>query len=243
MAGLPFAAVDLMAFLIASFAAIRAFEIAEGRAAGCDCCLQNLANAAGQGLYFLWRDLIGPQQRVNAGAMQGLVAVDVSQAADGVLIHEQGLDLPPTGEYLLQDRHADGEGVWAERTERIGTCVGARIQEPDSAEAARITEAEFAAGVREAQPQVRMFGRRDLALLDGYAPGHAEVDDEAGAVIQPEREALALSLDTDEASAGEGVLNGPSTRTNEVGAMEGDRLDSRTLHRGLQLRCDGLDFG
>ena len=135
----------------------------------------------------------GGAQRVQAGPPQRLVGVDVADAGDERLVHEQRLQAgtPPADALAeLAQREARVERLRPDAVERV--VVGA--VEADPAELADVAEAQLAAVVeRQRQPLVRVSRQRggDHEQL----AGHLEVDRQEGAPGQVDDELLAAPPD------------------------------------------------
>jgi hypothetical protein len=93
------------------FASVGPSIVHERGAAGGHGGPKRLADAARQVAHLPVGQLECPQERMDSRPKKGLVAIDISQAADDTLIQQQRLDLPFAAGQVAQNRNADGQGV------------------------------------------------------------------------------------------------------------------------------------
>src|SRR5690606_23753613 len=92
-AGLALAAVAVEGVLEIALAALGVGEVTQGRAAGGDGVVEDVADFGGEGLQPGPGDLAGGDQRRDAGAEQGLADVDVAEAGHDALVEQADLDV------------------------------------------------------------------------------------------------------------------------------------------------------
>ena len=203
---------------------------------------EDVAHVAGERDVALARDAAGRALRRDAGAEQRLGGVDVADADDDPLVHEEILDRPPA------PARAREEIVAVERVaERFGTEVAqqlvraaGRLPEP-ATEAARVVEAQQASRI-EHEVDVVVRAQRDVGREHAQRPGHAEVHDH-GARLGVQQQVLRAALDRRDALAaqvgGERFRHGPAQCALAHDELAHDA--SRHVRRDAAAR--GFDFG
>ncbi len=183
-------------------------------------------------------------QRVDCGAKQRLVGVDVADARDPPLVEQQRLDrrAPPAreraqvlgGEALVEGLVAQARGE--ERLERL-----LAEQQLAGAESARVDDHQ--ATLRsQLQPDADMAGLRARFRQDGA--GHAQVLGQVDLIGEAPHQILAAATQLLHAPPEERVgkfLGRERTRPARIENLDPDQPPA--LHQGRQLASDRLDLG
>lgn len=123
------------------------------------------------------RDLVGPGEWMQFGAVQGLICVDVAETGDELLVEEQRLELPLSGpETCVQP--FGGERVGERLRSEVPEDFGGIGHQPDAAEFARVAEDERGV-VREFEDESVMCAGLVSAEDGEQVPAHAQVDEKA----------------------------------------------------------------
>jgi hypothetical protein len=188
---------------------------------------------------------------VQAGAPQGLVGVDVADAADQGLVEQGPFDggaLAAQGEVECLVVEERVERVAGDVRDDVGQAVGAGLVQGEAAEGALVDEAEFGAegvGEADADAQVLLGGR--LVRLDQELAAHAEVgEDRLTGVLQGQPQVLAAAAGRADAVAlqavgevvGAGDVPAHGARVQDLGVGDGAVGDP-----ALQAAPDDLDLG
>ena len=182
---------------------------------------------------------------VDAGLEEHLVDVDVAEAGDESLIEEHAFDLArPPAQLLLEP----GGGEVARQRLQSQPLLQAKqivaFDMDDAAKLALVRETKIGTpGEVDGQPleAQRRLGRGD----DAQRPGHAQMDDDGGAVVQIENEVLRAAADFRHGPARDPRLEifepllaqhaGKVAEANGVDLAADDLVDQRA--------ADGFDFG
>lgn len=195
--------------------------------------------------HLVGRERIRPLLRVDPGAKERFVRVDVAETADQRLIEEDGLDLAgATAQALLEPCRGKSSLQWFATQPLLEAVQFVVVQMKDPSEFALIREAEIGSIV-ELDGQV-FESKRRLTMRDGAQPaGHAQMDDDRGAVIEVQDEVLRPppdALDDAVLNARQNVLDTLAAEDAGEGA-DTQRVNALTDKFGDQGAADGFDLG
>ena len=246
-ARLPGALVDVEALLHLAVAVGRGVVV-DRAAAPLDRLAQDLEHVAVERALVPRAQRGGGPERVQPRAPQRLVGVDVPDAHDERLVHEQRLEAgPPPAQPCppCPQREPRVERLGAEVVEGV---VVRRVQ-PDPPELAHVPEADLAAVVEhQGGALVRIHG--DAGRHHEQLPGHLEVDRQEGAAVEVDQHVLAAPADALDAPAGHpGDERGRVLVTQRPGPRDARAGDPRAGSRAIgqqvapEVTGDGLDLG
>src|SRR5436190_8944058 len=183
--------------------------VGERRAAVLHRFLERLHHRPVQPAHFLRGERVAHAVPAQTGAPQDLVAVDVADAGDELLVHEQRLELRLTlGEHAPEvlPRHRGLERIDAEVGQLADLLLHVvELGDEHLTEGSRVDETELST-LSERDHHVRVLAH-GLAcrLLAQQLPGHPEVDDEHVVAVEPAQQVLAAPFDADDLLADESV--------------------------------------
>lgn len=145
----------------------------------------------------------------------GLCRVDVADAREDGLGEQRRLDAPtgprePLVEHLRGHRGILGVGAKGEPRWRVRRMIGHHGERP------RIDENHAATRI-ELEDEACVRGKRGRAPVDDPIPGHAEVYEERGAIVERDELCFPVPRDVDDASTG----NARHRAGGEVAALSG----------------------
>jgi hypothetical protein len=240
-----FAIVDTVMLLVISREAVRTEKIGNGRTTEGDSFAKNFLQLGVEKL-----DLGGPQAgsdlgRMNLGAPQTFVGINVSDAADDGLVEKKGLDARVAAADQFDEGFASGfERVDAEAQEFL---LKARAhQEGHATETPWIDIAKFATVV-EKEDHVGVFRMRLGHEPRHERAGHAEMHEESGrflrgGVSEPQKHEFAVAFDTLDGTRREMQFDF-SGIIDEVGFTQCNRENATAGNFALQAAGYGFDFG
>ena len=166
-----------------------------------DARLQGLNDSPGQRFELVGGDAVDGRLGMDAGAEQGFVGIDVSNAGDGALVQQGGFD----GHLAIAKGVAEGAPVkvvaqgFGSKIADDGGQLGF-VQRPGSAEAADVDEVQGRVSIQaQHQPGVRLDG---VGRAQVDAAAHHQVQDE-DAVGETQQQVLAAAVDALHALADE----------------------------------------
>ena len=216
--------------------------VVDRRALRVDPGVQRLHHGVAQRLDLRPPERADRRQRVDAGAPERLVRVDVADPGHALLVQEEGLHgLAPAARLVAQGL---GGEVGAQRlhAEPRGEVLGERVapeQHVARAEAALVHE-QHGAPVVERHPHARVLR---LVARDQDVPGHPQVHHEVDVVLHRHHEVLAAPPQPLDPAAVQRVgdrLRRRGLRPPRV--QHADPLEPPALDGGRELAADGLDL-
>jgi hypothetical protein len=189
---------------------------------------------------------------VQLRAPQGLVGVDVADAAHQRLVEQRPLEAGTPGPQARHERGAVERGV-----ERVPGDVGHRGRhdraagldqrvDREAAERALVHEPQLATAVRERQPDPQVLLVRRVGALDEQLPAHAEVGGDGLAGVQRQPQVLAAALRRGDRPAHDppGEVRGTGlVPPDRPGVVHLDRVDGPAGHPPREAVADDLDLG
>jgi hypothetical protein len=185
-------------------------------------------------------------RRMNAGAPQTFVRVDVSHAAQDALVEQKRFYAGAASTQFRAEFLFSGlERIEAEFAE--DGLVSAAGQHAHAAEAANVRVAQLAAIVeREKDVSVRDYG--SLGRANDELARHSQMDQQRGAAIigarglKIEHEKFSVSANGGDATAREGLLQ-CGRIVDEIGLAEANAENSSSWQDGSQAARNGFDLG
>src|SRR6185369_1560563 len=240
-AGLARAVVDPVALLEVAFAAVRADEVAQARAAGADRRAQGLLDRRGKPRAPLEGKFPRRHPRMDPGEEQAFVRVDVADADDAPAVHQELLDARAVrpGELVQPLRvQLARERLDAQMNEQR-VSVDVRPGPEHRAETARITQAQDP--VTKLKVEVIVFLRRGAGRQHAQAARHSEVEDQV-AVAAVDEKILAAALDRAHGAARE-AMHLPRHRPAQARLAHRAARDHAPGELRLESAPRDLDFG
>jgi hypothetical protein len=111
---------------------------------------------------------------MQTSSVEGLVAVDISEAGHRLLIHQQGFDLTRTIDQLSETGRSKFERLRTKLAQPPANMLTAVRKTPDATEASRVAEAKLPFRTLDGNPQVRVFLDRLGPVAHYQSPGHAQ---------------------------------------------------------------------
>ena len=224
--------------------------IPHGGPAGIDRLFEEVTNRLGEASDRLPIKSIGGGHGVDAGPMEGLVGVDVSDSGEHPLVEEGGLHVPSRcRESGPEIPGLDRSGVGSEAGAIVEEASGGR-EDHEIAEAARIDASQQQSpALPGSDPPANVFvgnssGRP--AGFDGlheHPAGHAEPDAESAGTAFDQGQLLPVAIDPIDRRADEGTSPlGRRVRGQMVASPHRRGLDRAALDDG-ERSSDAFDFG
>lgn len=175
--------------------------VAQRGPAGADRPVENAPDCRRQRRQLRFVEAMRWGERMKAGAVEGLVGVDVPHARDDRLVEQRGLDAPRRpAERGRQVHGAHAQRIGTETAPLLRQEVGHRRHRGETPEAPRIAEQQRGAlrfsAEEPADVDVIFTWGRLAASKEEQLPGHAEMDDKnGGAALGDDGELLAAALE------------------------------------------------
>src|SRR5256885_6373807 len=180
-AGLAFAVVDRKTLREIAELAVRAGEVAQGRAAGGDGLGEHVVDRQDETLQALEGDRAARPLRMESGAVQRLADVDIAEAGDDSPVEQQQLDRrAPAGEPFPELARIEVERFGSQRLEGRPLVEGVGADEVERPEAPGVVESEAPPLLRLDQEMVVLS---DLGPVDAPVSGHAEMENQGVAAV------------------------------------------------------------
>jgi hypothetical protein len=182
---------------------------------------------------------------VDPTAVQRFVAIDVADAAERVLIEQEGFDLSRTLENGLEFRERDIQWIGADGWQTAADPIARwfAVEQPQSAEAAGVDKAKFFGPLAKGDVQMRMLGQRLISMHDNEPAGHAQMNGEDQIVLEVNPDLFAMAADFFDAHARKALFNGDRRTVKHIAAMEMDNLDDAAGQMLGQAASDSFNFG
>jgi ligand-binding sensor domain-containing protein/signal transduction histidine kinase len=242
LAGFAFATVDEQFLFEITGLAIGFQEIAQRGAAAFDGMGEDAANGVGQFGIVAARDFSGRAHRPHAGREQGFGDIDVADADDDALVHQEGLHRRAAAA-ARREQVVAVEGV----AERFGAEVAQQFVRrvrglpEQTAEAARVVETQYAVVV-EHQVDMIVRCRRYAGIEHPQRSGHAEMQ-ERRARVGVQQQVLGAPLGAFDAAADEHPLDLVRNRPAQIRPSQYRAYDDTTFDVRRDPATRGFDFG
>jgi hypothetical protein len=235
-----FAAVDAVEVLEIAGVAGGVAVVAEGAATMFEGALQRQLDRFGEGCDLNAGQFMRRGFGVDASFEKGFVDVDVPQAGDQALVEQGVFDgAGGGGKSLGELRGADLQWLGADL---FGFGLG-MAEPPDSAEAARIGEADLSAGgLLERDPQMGVGFQFVGHRVHSKSTAHSQMDVKAIPVVERENDALGAAFDALDSMANQVRFERKFRGREDVAPSENDAGDSLACDDGSKRINNGLDF-
>jgi len=245
-AGLALAVVHPVTHLKPAGSIVGIAIVADARSAGPDCLREDRPDCPVETPNLPVAEAIRPCGRVNPCPVQRLVAVDVANAPEDPLVEQQGFDLPPmsqpTGEFLARHLKSIRADQWPSPTDPPDL-AGCLIQKPDTAESARVAEAELEAAFAETDAEVRVRFDRHLRGYCSQSPRHSEMNHQGDTSVDLDEDLFADAFDTLDPAPVQRGAQRYCCAMHHVGTVQADPLDRAAGDPLGNTSTHDLDFG
>ena len=240
------ALIDAVAKLKLAALAIGIHVIGNGRAAQANCFQQHGADGSMEIAKFAGLERGSQTRGVNARSPETFVRVDVSHAAEDVLVKQERFDAGVASAQSCAELFVGGfERIEAEFAQSgFARTIG---YDSHASEAANVRVAELAA-VIEREKNVSVRDDRSFGWTDDELPRHSQMNQQRGAAVigarglKIEHEEFAVPSHGGDLAAGQSLLHGGRI-VDEIRFAEANAEESSSGQDGSKTACDGFYFG
>ncbi len=180
---------------------------------------------------------------MDATAVQALIAVNVPHPRDGLLVHQQGLDLSIAIEKLAELRKSDRQRVRAERSGKPPTpSVAIAVREPQTPETPRVAESQLIVDSGKAHAKMRVPDNWARCRDQHEVSRHAEVDVEHRIGVELPDDALAMPPNLLDPLSNQHALQGPRSVLDHVASKQSHGLHDRAPQPRVESSHDRLNL-
>jgi hypothetical protein len=190
--------------------AVRILKARKRRSSPVDRRLEHSANGPVHATDFLRRECVRAALRMDTGLKERLVGVDIPETTYKRLVEDYGLDLAgATSQAFFEPRRREAALEWfaAKPLFKLDQIIAMEMD--DATEFALIGEAEIETVVELDRQPLETQGWR-IVRYGAQPPGHPQVDDDRGPIVQIKNEVFGASSDTENSvsfDAGENVFD------------------------------------